>query len=250
MSQYPKLSKPPIVEAVIEFRVRLSENVDHSRFDAFQAKISNRFPHHTGIRSVQARFDIQPGSEATQTIDDSIIGVRLESADKHTVILATINALSVSRLQPYDSWENLLAEAKAIWPVYCEIIKPMAVIRLGVRYINRIVLQGDMIDFDDVLTVGPQVPTNMPQVLMGFFSRLVIPMNNERAVVAISQAMEAAPNPLETPQIAVLLDIDAYNEDAHEISSSEIWDTLDCLRATKNMAFFNSVTTQELEKMK
>jgi uncharacterized protein (TIGR04255 family) len=254
MSSYPKLSKPPIAEAVIEFQVRVPENIDISKFKAFQDKLSDRFPYSSEIRFIQAQVQIHPSSENTKTIGDTIIGLRLESADRRTVVQSTIRALGVSQLAPYDSWETLRARAEELWPVYCDIVGPMAVTRLGVRYINRIVVSGDgdeLVDFDKILTAGPRIPSRMPQELTEFFQRVVIPLPNERATLVITQALEA-PQMLGAPgQVVVLLDVDAFSDEPHDdVNSVEVWETLERLRQSKNMAFFSSITPQALERMK
>jgi uncharacterized protein (TIGR04255 family) len=134
--------------------------------------------------------------------------------------------------------------------VYCQIIGPDVVTRLGVRYINRMLLPSEFVDFDKVLTAGPRIPPQMPQMLAGFVNRMVVPLPEQRAVLNITQALEGPPEPAAEPAIAILLDIDAFAEQSHDVGDSGLWETLDRLRLAKNIAFFNSLTPEFLETMK
>jgi uncharacterized protein (TIGR04255 family) len=161
------------------------------------------------------------------------------------VILARSNAFTVSRLRPYDAWEHLIAEARLQWGLYCEICKPEAVTRIATRFINRIDLSIDALDFDDYLAAPANIPTGFPQMINHFLTRLVIPDKDSGSNVAIGQALEALN--AETRTVPVLLDIDVFKEVDLSIESEEIWTLLTRMRDLKNRAFFNSLTPKALE---
>lgn len=247
---YSKLSKAPIVEAVVELKVRLTGSVDLTRLGAFRQELSERFPFSRDMQVFQARLNLDPEKGPQQSFEAGTLGVRLESEDKRWVIQARGDGVAISRLAQYDRWESLREQAEVVWPAYVRALEPAAVVRLGVRYINRIELSADTIDFDKVLTKGPTIPNDLPQALTEFYSRIVIPMSDERATLVIVQSFDPAP-PIPSGSLpGVVLDIDAFSEEPHEVGSAEIWGTLDRLRQVKNKAFFNSLTADTLESLK
>jgi len=235
---------------VIELRARFADPPDITALGRLRELLGSEFVTHRDIRLVQARLDFQSTGEATNYLDNAIVGLRLDSEDGRWIVQASNTALAVSRLAPYETWEDLRTRTEAVWHHYCVLLKPIAVTRLGVRYINRIVLKGETIDFDHAFTAGPRIPSRMPQELAEFLQRTVIPIREQRVMLTLTQAMESSPPPPADPQVSVLLDIDAYNEDAHEVLSPDVWSTLERLREAKNLAFFSSLTPATLEPMK
>jgi uncharacterized protein (TIGR04255 family) len=136
--------------------------------------------------------------------------------------------------------------------VYAKAVDPIAITRIGVRYINRIELQQGLIDFDKVLTAGPKIPEAIPQALVEFFTRVVVPIPDKGAIVTIAQTFEpAAPATTSGRSYpAVVLDVDAFVARAFEIDDPGAWAALESLRDVKNMAFFNSITEETLETLK
>ena len=163
------------------------------------------------------------------------------------IVQAKNDGLVVSRLPPYDSWETLIAEVRSLWVVYFKVFAPSSVMRLGVRYINRIDLEyvDGRIDFDTVFTAGPQIPPGLPQTLETFATRIVMPMPDQHATLAIVQALEA---PTVDGTHTALLDLDAFTNTLMKPDTQEIWDQLDRLRKVKNTAFFESLLKPIWEK--
>lgn len=160
--------------------------------------------------------------------------------------------MSISKLAPYDRWEGLRDITREVWSAYAKAVNPIAITRIGVRYINRIELQQELIDFDKVLTAGPKIPEAIPQALAEFFTRVVVPIPDKGAIMTIAQTFEpAAPATTGARSYpAVVLDVDTFVARAFEIDDPGTWAALESLRDVKNMAFFNSITEETLETLK
>ena len=250
---YPKLSKAPIVEAVIELKVRTHAPIEVTALTPVKEALADRFKISRDMHYVETGIRMDEAGAPQQTFSAAPIGVRLDSTDKAFVVLARVDGLSVSKLAPYDTWEGLRDMARDVWPVYTKALNPAAITRIGVRYINRIELREELIDFDKVLTAGPKIPSAMPQALTEFFSRIVVPIFDRDATVTISQTFQpSAPIPQDARRWAsVIVDVDAFVERAFEIADDAgIWHALESLREVKNMAFFNSITAETLETLK
>lgn len=234
------LGNAPIVEAAIEIRVAISAPVPQVAYDNIRAALADRYPTYHALQFIAPHFHIESENEVRTEATTSRIGARLESADRKIVLQAKFDGLTVSRLQPYESWDSLIAEVRELWSRYCEAFSPTEVTRLGVRYINRIPLTyvDGLIDLDKVFTAGPKIPPSLPQVLDQYVTRLVLPFEREHATLSIVQALE----PLGvdgTP--SALLDLDAFTNTAMKPDGADMWHRLGTLRRLKNDAFFGSL---------
>ena len=244
---YPHLSKAPIAEAAIEIRASAVLPVPDEVYDKFRDVLAERYPTHVAIRFIAPHFHIESETEIRTETAFSRVGVRLESADKKTIVQAKNDGLVVSRLSPYESWEALMSEVRALWSVYAAVLAPTAVVRLGVRYINRIELEyiDGRIDFDTVCTAAPQIPRGLPQTLESFGTRILMPIETHHATLAIVQALEA---PTASGRHFAVLDLDAFSSAAMKPDDDDIWMQLERLREVKNMAFFESLLQPIWEK--
>ncbi len=242
MARQRHLNNAPITEALIDLRVKLPvETQDAKLILSLHERIRERFPHEKEIQHVEYRFESGPPQKEKTT--SSHIGYRYDSADGRQVIQARLDGLTFSWLKPYETWEVLRREAFSVWQLYQDVMKPEAITRVATRYINQIEIPGPLIDFDDYLTAGPIVPKALPQALASFFTRIVVPDEKNQVTAIITQVFQPGANPQVAP---VILDIDVIKEKLFE-SESAAWDTIDSLRAIKNLAFFDSITEKTAE---
>jgi len=240
---YPHLTRAPVAEAVVEIRVRLSRPVVQADFNAFRDRLKDKFPKAQDIRYVASHLQFGSDEELKNDVSTGLIGVRLDDQEGRWVVQAKSDGLAISRLPPYESWEGLVATLRALWPLYVEIFEPSAVLRLGVRYINRVPLpDAENIDLDSLLTAGPKIPLTLPQTLTQFVTRVIFPLPAEGIVLTVLQALEPAPGDVAGRRAHVVLDIDAACEQAMTPTAPGMWGRLDSLRDAKNMAFFGSLT--------
>ena len=147
-------------------------------------------------------------------------------------------------MPPYTSGDELLAESRKNWQHYVEIASPVNATRLALRYINRLRLPGDIVDFDDFLTVAPQIPKDLPQIFANFFGKVVIVNEKIDAFAGVSQTFTGE---VDETGVEVVLDIDVFTEGAYEVAADSIWDKFVQLRQFKNEIFFGFVTDKLLE---
>ncbi|MGI0034944.1 MAG: TIGR04255 family protein [Nitrososphaera sp.] len=217
----------------------MSRPVPPESFAIFRDRLKNKFPTAQNIRYVASHLQFEGEDSVKTDVSNTMFGVRLDDAERLWVVQGKSDGLAVSRLPPYESWDGLIAAVREVWPVYVETFQPDAVLRLGVRYINKIPLpEGESVDLDKVLTGAPKIPPILPQNLTEFVTRVVLPIEAEGIVLAIAQAMgsAAAAGPAH-----VVLDIDAACEESFAPESQEMWGKLAALREAKNVAFFGSL---------
>lgn len=239
----------PIDEAVIEFRV-LRTDAPIDVLDAFMAEIQGDYPERRARVGFQASLTIpavgRPDAAAPAwELDRRPDGWLLRNPDRPFAVQVRLNAVSVSRLKPYTTWDDLVQEARTVWAAYVRATLPAEVVRLGARYLNRFsvpMVAGSPID--DWLLSYPARGRLVPQSLIEFNLRTVIAREDSRAFAVLTQTLEQADA---TSQRAILLDIDAFAPVAMSPTDEAMWTMLGELRDLKNRVFFGSITDKTRE---
>src|SRR5262245_37268881 len=117
MAAQRHLPNAPITEAVIDFRVETPAAVTVEMLDAALAErgylgYTKKGPIIRGEFGFSLTAKEGPVTRAAQS---SVIGVRLHSADERYVAQLSVEGFTLSRLQPYESWETLIGEARRLW---------------------------------------------------------------------------------------------------------------------------------------
>lgn len=245
MPEIRHLSKAPITEAVIDFRVIVREGV---KADTIEAGLQGKdFGYYKKGPIVRGTFGFQlsggtnPEAQALPSAA-SVIGVRLHSHDEKYVAQFSTEGFALSRLEPYETWEELLKEAQRLWPYYVACAEPRVVSRVATRFINNLRLplhSGD--SFETFLTQQPKYPADVPQAMSGFLQRFVMHDPTIGATIIVTQALEDLRPGGEVP---VILDLDAFKTERLSPDSNEMWSCLTQLRGLKNKFFFASITDE------
>lgn len=238
---YPRLTKAPIKEALIDIRVKLSNDFDVKKIDSVYEKIKETYPDKQEQTVSQVQFQKQPDKESFKSFT-KINGYRYISISKDKIFQARLAGFTFNRLPPYTNWEELRNEARRLWLLYREVTSPEIITRVALRYINNLNIPMPIIDFGDYLAAPPVLPEGLPQGLNSFLIRLNIHVPELEANAIITQALE--PMPVEPTKIPVILDIDVFKEktEGTGIEEGEAWDLLEKMRHFKNEVFFKFIT--------
>lgn len=245
---FPTLSHAPVTEGLVDFRLRPLQPITLELLSQLDAQLNATYPIKKDIRTFEAAFKI--GAEAGQPVfsSEQHIGYRYESKEAPFVFQARTDGFTVSHLAPYSNWKDLLAETKRLWEIYSAIVKGVIVIRIALRYINKIDFPGPAIDFDEYLTAGPKIPEGLPQGLIECLTRTVVPFDDHKATLILTQAFE--PVQPASAILPVILDIDVFHEGAYDSQEGQFWQTLEDLHVLKNKVFFAAITEKTLELLK
>lgn len=248
MLETQHLNKAPIVEGLIDIRVRPRKNLDLTALESSLARVKTRYPITKPLRHFVTHVQIKGEGPPEQSVSETNRGLRFESANGQYVFQAGLDGVTVSRLRPYDTWESLFAEAQTLWLEYVEAARPEAIVRVATRFINRIEIPLPVADYQEYLTAPPDVPRGLPELVSEFFSRVVIHDPNSGGVIVFTQAME--PINQASNVLPLYVDIDVFKQDSYVVQSKEPWELLSKFRRLKNQAFFASITPKTLELLK
>jgi uncharacterized protein (TIGR04255 family) len=123
MAGQEHLNNAPITEAVIDLRIETPIGVTVEAFEKLLAARDNLGYTKKGrIMRGASGFALKADEMQSLGAQASGIGVRLQSQNEKYVAQLSLEGFALSRLQPYESWENLVAEARRLWQDYSECL--------------------------------------------------------------------------------------------------------------------------------
>ena len=244
--EYPHLTKAPIVEAVIDLRVNLPAEFKLDAFHPLRSKLSNDYPGFEEQQIIEQMIKQEAGRAAeVSTRLSGTHGHRLISKDGKNIVQFRRDGFTFSRLTPYTKWEDVFAETWRLWGMYAEAAKPIEVVRIAVRYINRMSFPLPFSNPAEYLKAPPVTAEGWPSEMSAFLSRVVMHEPANDIDVNVIQALEpVAPG---QTTVAVIFDIDAYQEVTLGPGDVTIPERFAKLREMKNRVFFNGLTEKAIE---
>ncbi len=243
----PKLTRPPIVEAVIDFDCDLPEGwrlqdvapAAHGIYAQQYPKARTRFRQRQTLS-----FSSTSAPEITE--DHDLVAYMFLSEDEGKIVQVRSDGLSFNKMAPYGGFDDYVPEIQWAWDQFLRLAKPLLVRNVHLRYINRILLpQGDSRQsLEGYLELGPRLPDEYEFELGGFLAQYAALERGTDNRVTVSLATQAP----EGNTLPVVLDIEAAHPG--EIEPND-WDTLlntlRSLRAAKNRAFAGALKKEALE---
>lgn len=236
------LTHAPIKEALIDIQVALTEKVTAEVLNSGYSEISSQYPKHETLQRGEFGFH-RIGRQSTKfIIDQSVVGYRYTSEDGRHVVQFRMDGFTFSRLEPYNAWEELKAEAARMWELYASTVSPNPITRIATRYVNLLKLPANA-EFKEYLVAPPIVPEGLNQELSSFLTRIEIRDQSINAHGILTQAFEGIQN----DYVPIVLDIDVFMARQFDPQEKEFWRCLDQLRDFKNTVFRKSITEDTME---
>jgi uncharacterized protein (TIGR04255 family) len=233
------LARAPISEAIIDCRVTSPAGFNVDAFQALKAKIGDDYPKVKELRGFEAEVRIERGQLSQSAKQRGMVGLIFHSKNSENVSQFRIDGFTFSRLRPYTSWEQIFPEAFRLWKMYSDIVAPEFILRIAVRYINRLRIPLPIGDFSEYLCSPPVVPPELPRQISSFLTRMVIPAADFSADATITQALE---QPTDPNFVTIILDIDVYRRRQFEVDDEKMRSEFEELRQLKDRIFFSSIT--------
>lgn len=242
----PPYEHPPISEAVFAFH--FSQHLEAKVVERFVRAQSTKFP------AQQEMYDIAiDTANLRRPPRTEHKGYKITDADNALVLIVRPETISVVRLPPYTSWENLIELAQQVWKRLRKIAGQVEVTRMSARYINRIdirhqsVVEGiqerpSAIELGTYFRFGLQIPPGLANYGMRGFQLscdLQSPADRVTRVVQLA----AVPSP-RIDHVSFVLDIDVATTMPVPRRETEMWAMAEELRAAKNMVFESCITDE------
>ncbi len=244
--QFEHLAKAPIVEAAIEIRARAEGPWDEA---AISQQIKSRlsdYPKVTSLKQIQQEIKLQFGKPAEGlTRDLGWRGLQFQSEDGRRAVQFNRDAFVFNQLPPYEGWEALLSEAMRLWQIHAGLARPSEAQRLGLRFINRIVMPANDPNFENYIRPHAVPPSNLDLPFVGFFHQDSLAVPGYPYLINIIRMIEPAHDQLSGA--AIILDIDVFTAQPFELRDDKPQVYLAEMRNLKNKIFFGSITEKSLQ---
>lgn len=234
---------PPIEEALVEFRFNTDGEWDptvpgklHDRVkDVYPGRPRQQKRVHAALSSVEGQpttLAVHEGMERVQLVDAS--GLRLLSVGPHV--------MSVNSLRPYEDWERLGPRMRQAVHGYVAVAGTSTIQRIGVRYINKVVIPAVNLDLSHYFRGGPMIPAGLPGKVRGFMSRAEHEYDDGMKLLLTLASIESGPEVSE-----FLLDLDVVWEDAAGLDMDGALQRAEDLHQREGQAFEAIITDRTRE---
>lgn len=233
-----KYARPPIVEALCEFRFIASQPYDMTIPGLFYEKIRNDFPDRQQKAGVGIDIKVGDGTSGG-SIGFGPVLTQFLREDKSALVQVGSDLLSVNHLVPYTNWETFKPMILNNLQIYRDIAEPGGLKRIGLRYMNKIDLSKEGVLLRDFFNYYPLLPEKLPQIYHDFNARVIIPYENgrDRLVLGLASIVGDSPD-----TVATLLDLDYSTSDPQTLSLDEVGVWLEAAHNRIENAFEAAIT--------
>ncbi len=199
-----KYGKPPIAEVVCEFRFVPGIPWDAAIPGLVYAQLSQDFPKRGMLRGLESQVSpVEGGLHQQIQLAERAQFLR---EDEKAFVQVGVDLLAINHLAPYPTWEQFRPLIQQGFNAYQAVAKPAGLLRIGLRYINRIELTGERIELKDYFNFYPHTGSVIPSIAE-FLLGVVSPFDDGRDALRLQ--MNSAEK-RESNQLSVFLDMDYF----------------------------------------
>lgn len=242
---------PQVEEALCEFRFEPGRDWNLTIPGRLQTVLGDAY---LGKPREQKAIEVElgPGDGLPSGLQyrQGLAKVQLVTADGNRLVGIGKDSLSIHMLRPYhqqgeqnrggsDEFKPRISEAL---DAYWKVAEPMGVKRVGVRYINRLVIPRG-VEIEDYLTCGLPQTAALPETVSDFVSRVEYAFPDPLRLIL---TLGTVPVSREGVQ-ELLLDLDLIREDSEPLDQWQALSAVEELRARERKVF-ESVITDEARR--
>lgn len=236
--------KAPIVEAVIDIRAPATTAFEEASVRSHLDEELKDYGFLDSRREFRHELELEAegGKAPSQKLHDlGWKGVRFRSTDEKHIAQFNRDGFVFSRLEPYKNWEQLSTEGFKVWTVFKEVAQPTEILRLGLRFINRIPLPVGELRFEDYIQPAPVSPIGMDLPFHGYMHHDTLAVPDHPYAITVIRTIQLPPNS-GGPGVALILDIDVFTTQGVRLDEGILIQRMNEMRWLKNKVFFGSVT--------
>ena len=251
MSKRRRYKNPPIEEALCEFRFEPGLGWDPTIPGKLQVELGDEY---TGKpqqgRFVEVELGTQEGSPPNLRLHQGLEKVQLVKEDGKRMVGIGPDILSIHMLRPYQNpsdpeasgWNEFEPRISDALEAYRNISEPTGVRRIGIRYINKIVIPRKSVRVEEYLISALPVISGLPDRLNNFMSRIDYAYEDEVHLVLSQGSVNAPPD-----HVGFLLDLDVIWESSDSLALDKALEKVNDLRVRERKAFETVITDKARE---
>jgi uncharacterized protein (TIGR04255 family) len=230
---------PPITEAVLELRFKSAASME--MIEKAVRRAAPRYFYTDPDNAVQ--LNINPEKQAPEILAQWQ-GTKLSTLDRADIVIFRTSAYVCSRLSPYPGWDAFRKHAQEGWEDWKKVAGPTEVVRIGLRYINRIDVPAQVVKVEDYLTIVPLMPELGFGPITSYAMQIIRPLTVDDCYLILNSGPIAPPL---LDHLSISLDIDIYRESDIPRREDELWALIDKMRFHKNRVFESLITDKARE---
>jgi uncharacterized protein (TIGR04255 family) len=242
-----QLAKPPLVEAVCEFRFDPSDEWDWTVPGRLYDLIKDEYPRREQVQgfgfSLQVSEGLQP---AVPTVQSGLDRVLLSREDGSALVQIGQNQLIINHRLPYPGWQTFSSVIGRILQIYLNLV-PSSFQRVGLRYINQISAPFEKrVEIGSLITLDPPIPKEIERPLTNFYQRYELGYDEPVGILVHQTGMQTTPE--NEPVLMLDLDFGSLPNAAPGTAEAEPW--LQAAHDRLEEAFVASVNPDLLDRMR
>lgn len=242
---WPLLTKPPIKEAIFDLKFKEGHDITHEQIKLFCDSLKESFPVINEIFLFQMQAKLDQGKHQNVESSRQSNGYKLSDQKRSFIVQIRLDGFTLSKVEPYISWEELSKEAKPILEKLGAEFPNLSFKRAALRYINHFDLRFEE-PINSYFNILPVYPIELPQIIDSFLIKLLIP---KKDVIELKSIVHLGIDPIgnSDENYKVVFDIDVFRENNYSISKlDELFADFEYIRNFKNEIFFNGLTKNTL----
>jgi uncharacterized protein (TIGR04255 family) len=205
----------------------------------FYDQVKDTFPERRQQEIHEAAVSFTPSGGASAGIRKLAPRMRFVSTSGDRMIQLGHDLLVVNQLRPYPRFEEWAPIMERALRNYSDLCQPQSVVRVGVRYINRVEIPAGRIRMEDYFTVCPTLPQVMGDAHGAFLVRFEV--SGKKAGHTVMVTFATAPE--EKPDtLAFLLDLYDIFQPDQGITIGQVQDEVKTAHDCVEAAFEGSIT--------
>ncbi len=251
MDQRRRYKNPPIEEALCELRFMPGREWDLTIPGKLQTEFGDEYsgkPREQ--KALEFGLDVREGKPANLRYGEGLARVQLVTKEGRRMVGVGPDVLSVHMLRPYQDpvcpassgWDEFKLRISAALDAYWKVAEPDGVCRIGIRYINKIVVPQERIRVEEYLVCALPEVSELPDNLSNFVSRVEY-LYQDSVRLVLSQGLISVPS----APTSLLLDLDVIWENTEPVDRDVALEKAYDLRARERVAFEAVITDKARE---
>lgn len=249
--QRRRYENPPIEEALCEFRFQPDQGWNLTVPGKLHVELGNEY---TGRpqeqKVVNVTLNAQGGQPSRLSYEEGFAKTQLVTNDGKRQVGVGKDVLSVHMLRPYQDplypdqtgWDEFRPRIEKALDAYWKVMQPKGVNRIGLRYVNKIVIPQVAVRVEDYLKCALPEVAGLPDLQRSFVSRVEYDYADGIRLV-LSQGSILAPE----AHVGFLLDLDVIWENPEGVARDEALSKVGDLRTREREAFETVITEKARE---
>lgn len=251
MKYHRRYKYPPVEEALCEFRFVPDSNWDLTIPGKLQTELGKAYSGKSREqRAIEFGLQVADGRLSNIRHDNGLLRVQLITEDGKRIVGVGSNVISTHVLRPYQNpdnletsgWDEFLPRISKALQAYEKVADAKSVIRVGVRYINKIVIPETSVKIEEYLNCVNLELEGLPENYANFFSQVDY-VYEDNVLLKLSYGLLNA----SSTGVDCLLDLDAAWQAETSIDCEESINVASDLHERVSEAFESVITDKARE---